>query len=273
MRTDVDAAECPLNVELIRRQLPGGGIGRRLCLYESVTSTNAALRALAHAGAADGTVLLAESQTAGRGRGGRSWFSPPGVNLYASVLYRPEIGPAAAPVFSFVTSLAVADAIREEGAAPAIKWPNDVLVKGAKLAGTLVELAGSTERLDYIILGVGVNLNVRHAALRAALGPAARHATSLREVLGRPVDRNAFAASFLASLDEWRITYGEQGPAALLRAWRDLDIVTGRRVEVRADGTVLDGRARGVGEDGRLEVEDARGAVHRIVAGEVRLIE
>jgi BirA family biotin operon repressor/biotin-[acetyl-CoA-carboxylase] ligase len=273
MHPDVATAETALSLEEIRRHLSAHVVGRRLCLYEAVPSTNATLRALARAGAADGTTVLAESQTAGRGRGGKAWFSPPGVNLYASVLCRPGITPAAAPVFSFVASLALADAIRELGLHPAIKWPNDVLVRHRKVAGILTELSIAGERLEHVILGVGVNVNVERDLLRAALGPAAQHAISLREALGRPVERNAFAGTFLTYLDEWLITYREQGPERILRAWRDLDIVTGRRVGVRDDTATLEGRARGVAADGHLEIEDAHGAVHRIVAGEVRLLE
>src|SRR5262249_42285929 len=128
-------------------------------------------------------------------------------------------------------------------------------------------------RLEHVILGVGVNLNVEAQALRAALGAAAQYATSLREALGRPVERNAFAAAFLNALDEWSITYEEQGASALLRAWGELDVVTGRRVEVRDRSQVLDGRARRIGPDGSLEIEDAHGVAHRVVSGEVRLIE
>jgi BirA family biotin operon repressor/biotin-[acetyl-CoA-carboxylase] ligase len=263
-----------LSVEQIRAQLATGrGGDDRIRLYDAVPSTNEVLRELARTGAPEGAVVLAESQTAGRGRGGKSWFSPPGVNLYASVLFRPAITVAAAPVFSFTASLALADAIRELGLGPAIKWPNDVLVRRRKVAGTLAELSVAGDRLEYVVLGVGVNVNVEREALDAALGPAGRYATSLRELLGRPVDRNALAAAFLTFLDEWHVIYREQGPSALLRAWRDLDIVTGSRVEVRDAGGLLEGRARGVDAEGHLEVEDARGRIHRVVAGEVRVVE
>lgn len=273
MGTDVAGVDQALSIERIRQHLSTTTLGRRLCLYETVPSTNAVLRRLAQEGAAEGTVVIADSQTAGRGRAGKSWFSPPGVNLYVSVLFRPAIPVAAAPVFSFIASLALADAIGELGLAPAIKWPNDVLVERRKVAGTLAELSARADRVEWLILGVGVNVNVEREALVAALGPAAQGATSLREALGRPVDRNALAAGFLTFLEEWLLIYRDQGPEALLRAWRDLDIVTGRRVEVRDGERALDGRARGVGPDGQLEVEDALGRLHRIASGEVRLLD
>jgi BirA family biotin operon repressor/biotin-[acetyl-CoA-carboxylase] ligase len=273
MGPDTAVAVDGLSVERICQNLAPQLVGGRICLYDAVPSTNAVARELAREGAADGTVVLAERQTAGHGRAGKPWFSPPGVNLYASVLLRPDIPPAAAGVHSFVASLAVADAIREQGLAPAIKWPNDVLVTRRKVAGTLAEVAVTGDRVEYMILGVGVNVNVEPDALRAALGEAAQHATSLKAALGRPVDRNAFAAALLTALDEWLITLREQGPAPLLRAWSDLDIVTGRRVEVHEGAAVVDGRVRGVDAGGRLEVVDVRGVVHRVVAGEIRLLD
>src|SRR5262245_2619157 len=273
MRADAVAVESDLSVDEVLRHLSAQTVGERLYLYEAVPSTNGVLRNAARAGAPEGNTVLAERQTAGRGRGGKPWFSPPGVNLHASVLCRPAILPAAAPVFSFVASLALADAIRELGLHPAIKWPNDVLVRHRKVAGILTELSIVGDRLAHVVLGVGVNVNVEREALREALGPAAHHAISLREALGRPVERNAFTGAFLTYLDEWLVTYREQGPERVLRAWRDLDIVTGRRVGIRDARTALEGRARGVAADGHLEIEDAHGVVHRVLAGDVRLLE
>ncbi|MBI4591542.1 MAG: biotin--[acetyl-CoA-carboxylase] ligase [Candidatus Rokubacteria bacterium] len=259
-----------LSIELIRRQLSARTVGRQIYLFGEVSSTNAVLRQLAKAGAREGTLVLAESQTAGRGRQGKSWFSPYGVNFYASVLLRPAIGPKEAPVFSFVASLAVADAIRTFGLPAAIKWPNDILVERKKVGGVLAELAVSGDRLDYVILGVGVNLNVEHKALLAALGEAGHAAASLRDLAGRDIDRNAFTASFLNFLDEWLQVFRAQGAEALLRAWRDRDILTGRRVEVREESVTFDGRALGVDAEGHFVVEDSRGRAHQVIAGEVR---
>jgi BirA family biotin operon repressor/biotin-[acetyl-CoA-carboxylase] ligase len=262
-----------LSIDGIRSHLFTYTVGHRLLLYGTVGSTNAALRDLARAGAAEGTVVVADAQTAGRGRGGKSWFSPPGVNLHLSLLLRPGIPATEAAPLTFITSLALADAIRELGLAPAIKWPNDVLVKHRKVAGTLAELATTGDRVDYLILGMGVNVNIGRPALTAALGEAACAATSLREALGHLVDRSSFAAALLAYLDEWLIVYREQGAGRLLRAWRERDVVTGRRVEVRDSAAIVEGRARGVNGQGELEVEDATGRIHRVVAGEIRLME
>lgn len=273
MPPETSVIQDALSIELIRRQLSARVVGRQIYLFDEVSSTNDVLRHLAKAGAREGTVVLAEGQRAGRGRLGKAWFSPSGVNLYASVLFRPAIGPTAAPVFSFIASLALADAIRAQGLQAAIKWPNDLLVERKKVGGVLAELVTSGERLDYVILGIGVNLNVEQKALLEALGESGRAAASLREIAGRDIDRNAFAATFLNCLDEWLTTHRTQGDAPLLKAWRDRDILTGRRVEVREEGRVFDGKALGVHAGGHLVVEDSKGRARKVVAGEIRLLD
>ncbi len=262
-----------LSIELIRRGLSAGLVGNQIYLFDAVSSTNDVLRRLAAEGAREGTVVLAEEQRAGRGRQGQRWYSPRGMNLYGSVLFRPPIPPKEAPVFSFIASLALTEAIWAEGLPAAIKWPNDVLVERKKVAGTLVECATVDRAVEHVILGVGVNLNVSRAALRVALGEAGRAATSLREVAGRAIDRNAFTATFLNILDRWFETYAEHGPQPVLEAWRDRDILTGRRVEIRGDGEPYDGRVLGVNREGHLVVENGPGAAHEVLAGEVRLAD
>jgi BirA family biotin operon repressor/biotin-[acetyl-CoA-carboxylase] ligase len=262
-----------LNIELIRHGLSAEIVGGRLCIFWEVPSTNAVLRQMADAGAAEGTVVLAEAQTEGRGRRGQRWFSPPGVNLYASVLFRPRIAPAEVPGFSFIASLAVTDAIRLEGLWGGIKWPNDVLVDGKKLAGTLVDCASAGDTVEWVILGVGINLNVGRDELRKELGAGAHAATSLRDAAGRAIDRSAFTGAFLTALDRWFRVYTAEGVGPILAAWRDRDILTSRRVEVRNGHGTVDGRVRGVDAGGALVVEDSLGATHRVVGGEIRFAD
>jgi BirA family biotin operon repressor/biotin-[acetyl-CoA-carboxylase] ligase len=273
MRADTTVAPDRLSVERIQHECVAYTVGRRIHLYDSVASTNETMRELARASAPEGTVVLADHQTAGRGRAGKVWFSPPGVNLYASILFWPRIAATAAAPFSFMASLALTDAIRELGLSPAIKWPNDVLLQGRKVAGTLAEASADGDRLAYVILGVGVNVNVDREALRHGLGDAAESATSLREALGHPVDRNAFTAAFLCFLDEWLTRHRGEGDGPLLRAWRERDIVRGRRIEVRDGSRVIVGRALGIDPQGQLEIEDPVGRLNRVVAGDVRLLD
>lgn len=263
----------PLSIEAIRRRLQTSIVGRHLYLFGEVESTNTVLRHLARSGAAEGTVVLAEGQRQGRGRLGQEWFSPSGVNLYASVLFRERLAPREAALFSFIAGLAVADAVKELGLHPAIKWPNDVLVNTKKVGGSLVECAVRGEQVDFLVLGVGVNLNVDAASLHHALGEAAAAATSLSAASGHEIDRSAFAASYLNRLEAWALCYRKNGAAPILAAWRDRDILTGRRVTVRGTGAGFDGRVLGVNDDGQLVVQDSLGTPHTLLTEEIRVLD
>jgi BirA family biotin operon repressor/biotin-[acetyl-CoA-carboxylase] ligase len=260
-----------IDIDVVRKHLKGPAFAREIHLFATVASTNAALRELATKGAPEGTVVIAEEQTEGHGRFGKPWFSPPGVNLYLSVLLRPALAPRDVAILSFAGSLALCDAIRTEGLDATIKWPNDVLVERKKVAGVLVECATIESRVDYVIIGFGVNLNVTHAALMAALGRSGHAASSLGDVAGREIDRNAFAAALLDRLAGWAETHRARGPEPLLAAWRDRDILTGRRVEVRGEGPSYEGRVLGVDAQGHLVLRDSRGRQRRVLAGEIRL--
>jgi BirA family biotin operon repressor/biotin-[acetyl-CoA-carboxylase] ligase len=263
----------PLSTEAIRRHLGGSTLARQLYVFAEVESTNTVVRNLAKAGAHEGTVVLAEGQTHGRGRLGREWFSPPGVNLYCSALFRPRFQAREAARFSFIASLALVDAIKALGCEATIKWPNDVLVQRRKVGGTLVECATRGEEIEYLVLGVGVNVNVELAVLREALGPAGVAATSLAALLEREIDRNALAASYLNRLDAWARRYATEGPGPIVAAWRAHDILTGRRVEVRGAAAPFEGRVLGVGDDGHLVVQDSLGNRHTILTEEIRIVD
>jgi BirA family biotin operon repressor/biotin-[acetyl-CoA-carboxylase] ligase len=262
-----------LDVAVIRRQLAGEVVGTHLYLFGDVSSTNAALRELAAAGAREGTVVLAESQRAARGRLDTPWFSPPGVNLYASVLFRPYIASAASPVFSFIASLALTEAIWALGAPAGVKWPNDIVVRGRKLAGARLDVSTVGDRLAHVVVGVGVNVNVTRAELQAGLGPAAAAATSLREELSHPIDRNTFAASYLNRLEKWHRLYEAKGPETVVMVWRERDVLTGRRVTVEEAGGSFVGTVCGVDASGFLVVEDAGGTRRTFVSAAVRPID
>ena len=251
-----------LDIQIVQKHLTSPTVARDIRLFGTVVSTNSALRELVTKAAPEGTVVIAEEQTAGHGRFGKPWFSPPAVNLYLSALLRPSLAPRDVGALTFVGSLAVCEAIRAEGLNATIKWPNDVLVERKKVAGILVEYATIENRVDYVIVGFGVNLNVTHKALMAALGHSGYAAGSLSDFAGREIDRNAFAAALLNHLARWVETYREHGPAPLLAAWRDRDVLTGRRVEVRGEGPSY---------EGRLLLRDSLGDLRRVLAGEIRL--
>lgn len=260
-------------MQTIRRWLDTKTVGKHLYVFDEVESTNSVLRDLARSGAAEGTVVLAEAQSGGRGRRGQPWFSPPGVNLYASVLFRDGITVEEAGPFSFAASLAVSDAIKDLGLSAAIKWPNDVLIERKKVAGALMEFASRGAAVEYVVLGAGVNVNVDAARLHAALGPAGVAATSVAAALGRSVDRSAFAAAYLNHLEAWLVQYRVAGTAPLVAAWRQRDILTGRRVEVRGPTETIGGRVLGIDDQGHLLVGTSNGDRHVILTEEVRVLD
>ena len=258
-----------LSIAGIHSRLGVGLTCPRLFLFQEVESTNATLSRLARSGVPEGTVVLAEAQTGGRGRLGQPWFSPPGVNLYVSVLLRERLTLDEVPVFSFVAGLALADAVQTAGASPSIKWPNDVLIDGRKMGGARIECSARDTKVEHVIIGVGANLNVGLDDLALALGPKAE-ATSLRAATGHEIDRNAFAADYLDALDKWVRRYREEGPAPILQAWRGRDILTGRQIEIHGTSGVFVGRVAGVDRHGRLLIRDAVGESRTVTTEEIR---
>ena len=262
-----------LSVAEIRARLNATLVGRHLYLFGEVDSTNGVACRLAREGAAEGTVVLADVQTAGRGRLGQPWFSPAGVNLHASVLFRPAFHAREAGRFSLIASLALADAIEDLGVPVATRWPNDVLVGGDKVAGTRAECASRGEEIAHLVLGIGVNVNVEPAALRDALGPAVAGVTSLRAALGREIGRSVLAAAYLSRLDAWVRRYQADGARSVLAAWHARDVLTGRRIEAMGVRGSVEGRALGVNTAGLLELETPNGRRH-VLGGEViRILE
>jgi BirA family biotin operon repressor/biotin-[acetyl-CoA-carboxylase] ligase len=222
--------------------------------HDAVVSTNDRARELAAAGRED-VVVLANEQTGGKGRLDRQWASPPG-GVWLTILLRPAVPPARAPVFTLAAAVATARAAREAGVEAVIKWPNDVLVDGRKLAGILTEVEGEADRVSWLVVGVGVNANVDPDAL-----PAGIEATSLRAEVG-DVDRRAFTQRLIEEFDDLR-----HDPDAVVPAWHDLAATLGRRVRVEAPDCDVVGEAVDVEFPGTLVVETDRGRVE-VTAGD-----
>ena len=233
----------------------------------SVDSTQRLARDLARSGACEGTAVVAEEQTAGRGRLGRTWHSPPGDNLYCSIVLRPPRAPAEVPQIALVAGLAVADAVQETaGRRPAIKWPNDVLLDGKKVCGILTEMESEMDRVHHVIAGIGVNLNTRRFPRELR-----EKASSLLLLTGRPVERAPFTARLLAALEARYGRYLSVGFASVRTEWESYSCLTGTEVRVQGPGGEVAGRVLGIDDDGALRLRGADGRVNRIVAGEVTL--
>jgi BirA family biotin operon repressor/biotin-[acetyl-CoA-carboxylase] ligase len=241
-------------------------LGVELHDLELCESTSDEAATLAAAGAPHGTVVVAEEQRRGRGRLGRAWYSPPGENLYLSCVLRPALPAAALPAVTLAAGIAVADAVAGFGARAALKWPNDVMVSGRKLAGLLAEMTTQGARLDHLILGIGVNLGSRSfpRELEAT-------ATSLALETGRDVSPARFRAALLPELENWLDRFFRGGVAAIAPAWTERSM-TGARVRVMDGGRAVNGVACGINPDGSLDVRDDRGHHVRVVAGDVVLL-
>lgn len=243
-------------------------VGQVLHWHEEVTSTSDLAKELAEEGAEHGEVVIAEAQTAGRGRRGRSWASPPRRNLYFSVVLRPDLPPVRAPEMTLVASVALCDALRQAGVQAGIKWPNDLLASGRKIAGILTELAADPDRVQWIVVGIGINVNARAEDFPEELRG---EATSVLIERGQAAPRALLAAACFTALEDWVDRHAEEGFGVVRDAWKERSVTLGREVSVRADGREVVGLAEDLDETGALVVRGPSG-VERILAGDVSLL-
>jgi len=248
-------AEEKLTMEAITRELPTRLIGRRVVVYPRVGSTNDEAKRLAEDGAPEGTLVVADEQTAGRGRLQRTWWAPAGTALLMSLILRPDLAPHQAQRLTMLCSLAICDAIAgTTGLVPAVKWPNDVLLRGRKVCGILTELGIEGPRLAYAVVGMGVNVNVDFG---------------LAQELGREVSRLELLRAILINVEERyaRLRAGESPHAE----WAARLATLGQRVIVTTPTEQLSGIAEGVDADGALLLRDENGVLRHILAGDVTL--
>ncbi len=262
--------DVPLDVEALRRGRTTACFGAVIRYLETTDSTNTVAQQLARDGAVEGTVVIAETQTRGRGRLGRSWASPAFRNLYLSIVLHPPVAVPDAPRLGLVVGLATAETVAEWTPRAALKWPNDVLIDGRKVAGILMEMDAEEDRVRSVIAGIGVNLNMTPEDLPDDLRG---KAGSLRMALGTPIDRVAFAGRLLARLEARYTQCLQEGFAALRGAWERLSCLTGRAVEIDDGGRRFHGTVCALADDGTLQLRDTAGRMISVVAGEVTVID
>jgi len=238
-------------------------IGKKIISLPETVSTNAVAFKMAEAGAEEGSVVIAECQTGGKGRLGRKWASPAGVNLYCSIILRPPIQPVAAPQLTFLSVIAAARAIEQlTPLKPRIKWPNDILINGKKVAGLLNEMSAETDKVNFVILGIGVNLNMSAEQFPEDL----RHpATSLYIETGEKVDRTVFTRVMLQELDSLYSTFLAEGYAQARSEWLLRSRLEGATVTVTDNNTVRTGKVIGINEYGALLLDSGE----QILSGDV----
>jgi len=244
-------------------------IGRDIRVFRETTSTNDVIEKLARDGVKEGAVVFAEAQTKGRGRLGRKWISPAKKGLWFSVLLRPDLRPQEATQLTVASAAALRRAIESNtGLKAEIKWPNDILIRGKKVAGILTELHAEVDRVKHVILGMGVDVNLSPGDFPPEVR---KLATSLKAELGKPVSRPELAVAILRELDRDYARVCSGRFAAVAEEWEKHCATLGRRVAIRMGARQIRGRAESLSEDGALLLRTDHGHLERIVGGDVTL--
>jgi BirA family biotin operon repressor/biotin-[acetyl-CoA-carboxylase] ligase len=244
-------------------------IGRDIQVFEQTTSTNDVIEKLARDGVKEGAVAFAESQTKGRGRLGRKWISPAHKGLWFSVLLRPALRPQEATQLTVASATALRRAIQSEtGLQPEIKWPNDILLRGKKVAGILTELSAEVDRVKHVILGIGIDVNLDADEFPADLK---KTATSLKIETGETVSRAELAVAILRELDFDYARIGGGKFAAVADEWESGCATIGKNVTVHIGDRKIRGRAESLDDGGALLVRTEHGHLERITGGDVTL--
>jgi BirA family biotin operon repressor/biotin-[acetyl-CoA-carboxylase] ligase len=244
-------------------------IGRDIRVFEETTSTNDVIEKLARDGVKEGVVVFAESQTKGRGRLGRKWISPAHKGLWFSVLLRPELRPQETTQLTVASATALRRAIQTEtGLKPEIKWPNDILIGGKKVAGILTELSAEVDRVKHIILGIGIDVNLDAGEFPADLK---KIATSLKIEAGDTVSRAELAVAILRELDFDYARIGGGKFPVVADEWESGCATIGKNVTVHIGDRKIRGRAESLDDDGALLVRTEHGRLEHITGGDVTL--
>lgn len=255
--------ESSLTAAAITDNLGTRFIGQRVIYYPSLTSTNDVAKQEAQQGAAEGTVVIAEEQTAGKGRIKRAWLSPRGSIALSVILY-PELGYLSSLIM--IASLAVVHCLEKvTGLKSQIKWPNDILINSKKVCGILIENEVKGNKVDYAIIGIGVNVNLRLSDF-PEIPPTA---TSLSQELGRDVSQLDMIRCLLAEIERLYLALPAGG--SVYQEWRDNLVTLGKKVQVSSDETTYEGIAESVTKDGSLLLRQSDGSLTKIVAGDVTL--
>jgi BirA family biotin operon repressor/biotin-[acetyl-CoA-carboxylase] ligase len=253
--------------QLLRRRLEGTPFARRIHHFFRIDSTNTAALQLAVAGEPHGALVLAEEQTAGRGRLGRAWYSEKASGIYLSLILRPELAVQQAPLVTLAAGLAARDAVVEAtGLDVDIRWPNDLLVGRKKFCGILTEMQAEGDRVKHVVVGIGVNVN--HTKLPAELE---NIATSLQLAGGRPCSRLELVAGLLRAFDGYYNQLLQAGPAPLIARFGEVSsYASGKRVSVTDPREEFTGTTAGLDSMGCLLVCRDDGEVVPVLAGDVR---
>lgn len=253
----------------IKYQLKTKVLGRNIYYFPEIHSTNDVAKTLLAQNVPSGTLVVAEQQESGRGRLKRGWFSPLG-GIWFSLILQPSFSPAEAPKITLSTAVCITETIRDFlGLKAKVRWPNDVLIEGKKVAGILVEMTSQLERIEYLVVGVGINANLSWRVFSPSLRSTA---VSLSEAKGEPIDRTFFLKLLLKNLEE-EYEKLEKGKVKRLREkWEQLSYTLGGQVEVTTTEGKTRGQDIGLDDQGALKVRLAHGGIKTFPAGDVQLL-
>lgn len=242
-------------------------IGRKVYYYEHAISTNETARELADRGCPDGALVIAEEQSGGKGRLGRKWFSPYGKGIWCSIILYPPVNPSDAPPLTMLGAVAIARAIRKVVQVEAgIKWPNDILLDGKKICGILSEMNAEIERINYLVIGIGINVNVEDFPEELE-----DNVTSLKIYTGQPVKRTVLLQETLRELEYLYKIWLQNGFQPILRFWKEMCVMLNQMVRVNGIKDIVEGWAEDVDEHGNLILRLGDGSLKGLVAGDVSL--
>jgi len=266
-----------LSAEKLSSAFKGGTIGKEIIFFESVESTNnTAMDIGVQREDPEGVVVIADAQKSGRGRLGRSWLSPPGGNLYFTLLLRPSFPPREAPLLTLIAAVAIVFAIREHtGLSAVIKWPNDILVGDKKAGGILMEMRSDANRINLLALGIGVNVNLFPEMLPEGVRELT---TTLKQETGRSINRVKLFEVMLRHLERWYKILLNGDKKVLFNEWLSLDSTIGREVKVERsglseEGKIISGIAEGINGDGQLLIRLSSGKIEKVSAGDVTILK
>jgi BirA family transcriptional regulator, biotin operon repressor / biotin---[acetyl-CoA-carboxylase] ligase len=257
-----------MTIDTIQAQLQTRVMGQpAIHLFQETDSTNLQAKILAGQGAAEGTVVVADTQSHGRGRRGRTWLSPPGRNIYTSLILRPPMAPFQAPQITLMTAVAVTQSLnRTTGLDAKIKWPNDILIQGKKVAGILTEISTEMDVVDFVVVGLGINVNTRREEMLPEIQDIA---TSIHIEGCDNVSRPSLLCNLLKNFETCYDQLKEEGFGPIMNQWRTMTDIIGQRVYVDVLDTRHIGTVEAVDDDGVLILKDDQAKNHRIFSGDV----
>ena len=268
-RKDIQQKSLEFSLDDIKAGV-NGSIGKEILFYENVDSTNTVGEALAKKGKAEGTVIIADSQEKGRGRLGRLWLSPPGLNIYMSMVFRPEIEPKDTTLITIMAAVGCTVALRRvTGLNVTIKWPNDLIAYDKKIGGILTEIRIANKKVKYAVTGIGINVNMDSDALPDEIKEIA---TSIKIETGIPYSRAEILTEILNQIDYWYGVFKEKRRKELLYEWQLLTSTLGKQVKIITSKETLTGLAESIDNEGMLVLRLATGSSRVIRSGDLTIL-